>query len=237
MLYKACVKSLGPCGHRADSGQSISDFVGNSENLHPYTLILVTSPIDLFKTLEPLAKYAWDKSIPLFYLHSNGFYSHFSIQLPEQFPIVDTHPDPVTTEDLRLLSPWPELLEFMEKKTKDLGTMSDHDHGHIPYVLLLLYYLELWKGSHEGKYPGTYSEKSAFRATIKGGARINNSEGGEENFDEAVAAVLKSLNPPSISSGLRAVFDSPHCQTPSIKVCSFSPYSPLGFNSYLPSSS
>ena len=147
-------------------------------------------------------------------MHSIGFYSQFSAQLPREFPIVDTHPDPASTQDLRLLNPWPELVEFMHSKTKGIEKLNDHEHGHIPYLLLLLHYLERWKASHDGKVPGNYSEKSAFREMVRNGARVDNAEGGEENFDEAVGAVLKSLNPPSIPSGLREIFDAEHCQVP-----------------------
>lgn len=134
------------------------------------------------------------------------------MQLPAQFPIVDTHPDPASTQDLRLLNPWPELLEFLKKKTGKLSSLSDHDHGHVPYLLILLHFLNVWKASHEGQAPANYSEKKEFKALVESGARTNNAEGGEENFDEATAAVLKSLNPPSISSGLREVFEADDCQ-------------------------
>lgn len=100
----------------------------------------------------------------------------------------------------------------MQVKTKGLESLSDHDHGHIPYLLLLLYFLDIWKSSHNGQAPANYSEKKEFKALVESGARKNNAEGGEENFDEATAAVLKSLNPPSISSGLREVFDSEDCK-------------------------
>ena len=164
--------------------------------------------------LKITAQYAWECSIPIFYVHSIGFYSQFSVQLPREFPISDTHPDPASTQDLRLLNPWPELMEFMHTKTGNIKQLNDHEHGHIPYLLLLLHYLERWKASHGGKTPENYSEKSAFREMVRNGARRDNTEGGEENYDEAVGAVLKSLNPPSISSGLREVFDAEHCQTP-----------------------
>lgn len=165
-----------------------------------------------------MLSYYTEGSIPLFYIHSIGFYSKFSIQLPPKFPIVDTHPDPVSTQDLRLLTPWPELLEFMVTKTKNLDSLSDHEHGHIPYLLLLLHFLETWKNSHDGKPPATYQEKKAFKAMVEEGARRNNAEGGEENFDEAAAAVLKSLNPPSISSGVREVLESEDAKVVNQKV-------------------
>lgn len=162
--------------------------------------------------LERICQHADKSSIPLFYIHCQGFFSHFSVQLPTQFPIVDTHPDLLSTQDLRLLNLWPELLEFLEKKTADLDSLSDHDHGHVPYLLILLYFLNVWRASHNNQVPTNYSEKKEFKALVESGARTNNSEGGEENFDEAAAAVLKSLNPPSISSGLHQVFEADDCQ-------------------------
>lgn len=178
-----------------------------------YTLIIVTGPARPEKLLKTVSNYASEHSIPLIYIHSVGFYSHFSVQLPSEFPIVDTHPDPASTQDLRLLDPWAELTEFMHKKTDNLETFSDHDHGHIPYLLLLLHYLDKWRAVNGGKAPKSYKEKTAFRNMVKEGARRDNAEGGEENFDEAVGAVLKSLNPLEIPSGLREVLDVAGCKS------------------------
>ena len=173
-----------------------------------YTLILLIGPSKYSGVLDTLLNYASHKSIPLFYIRSIGFYSQFQVQLPAKFPIVDTHPDPISTQDLRLLDPWPELLDFMRTKTKDLDSLSDHEHGHVPYLLLLLHYLEKWKDLHDGKPPQNYQEKKAFKAMVDEAARRDNAEGGEENFDEAAAAILKSLNPPSIPSGVQEVLES-----------------------------
>lgn len=136
------------------------------------------------------------------------------MQLPEKFPVVDTHPDPASTQDLRLVNPWQDLLFFKDEQFGDLDSMNDHEHSHVPYVILLLHYLAEWKASHGGNPPASYSEKKEFKAIVEKGARTHNADGGEENFDEAAAAVLKSLNPPSISSGLREVFDDEECQVP-----------------------
>ena len=162
--------------------------------------------------LDSICRYAQTFSIPLFYIHSVGFYSHLSLQLPTQFPIVDTHPDPASTQDLRLLNPWPELLDFAKEKTANLHLQSDHEHGHVPYLLLLLHFLEIWKAAKDGEPPSDYLRKKEFKAMVEAGARRDNSEGGEENFDQAAAAVLKSLNPPLISNGLREVFDADDCK-------------------------
>lgn len=176
-----------------------------------YSLILLVASSKAYP--RRVAEVAASYSIPLFHIHCIGFYSYFALQLPETFPIVDTHPDPASTQDLRLLDPWPELLDFVRSKIDDLETLSDHDHGHIPYLVLLLHYLDIWKKSHNGKPPADYKEKKEFKALVERGARRDNAEGGEENFDEAAAAVLKSLNPPSLPSGLRDIFDHPESRT------------------------
>lgn len=143
-------------------------------------------------------------------VHSVGFYSYFNISLPGTFPIVDTHPDEAASTDLRLLAPWSELTEFSKEMTKDIDTMENHEHGHLPLVVILLHYLDLWQQSHDGKYPTTYADKIAFRKTVTEATRTNNPEGGEENFEEAVAAVMKHIVVPSIPSTLQQVFDYKH---------------------------
>lgn len=106
----------------------------------------------------------------------------------------------------------------MEVKTHDLEELSAHEHGHIPYLLLLLYYLQKWKSSHSGKPPTGFPEKKGFREMVDKAMRRDNPEGAEENFEEAVKAVNKSLNPPEISSGLRDIFESEDCKKPNAKV-------------------
>ncbi|EER43707.1 amyloid beta protein binding protein [Histoplasma capsulatum H143] len=156
----------------------------NGENfLQPYAIIIITGPMrhSLLKIVSSAAK---QLSIPLIYTHSVGFYSAFSLQLPSVYPIVETHPDPNSVEDLRLINPFPELVAATAK-IADLDSLDDHEHGHVPYLLLLLHFLEKWKATHDGNPPLSFKEKSAFREMIRNGARTNNATGGEENFDEA----------------------------------------------------
>ncbi|KAL1633765.1 hypothetical protein SLS56_002644 [Neofusicoccum ribis] len=195
----------------ADQLQPIESFINKPSALDPYTLIIVAAPVRP-SILEQISLHASKTQTPTFYLHCVGFYAHFSIHLPPAFPIVDTHPPAESTTDLRLLAPWPELLELVAAQTNNLEAMNNEDHGHVPYVLLLLHYLEEWKKSHDGKVPQNYKEKTEFRSLVSNAIRTNIPEGGEENFDEAVAAVLKSLNPPQPSSAVREVFDAGECQ-------------------------
>ncbi|KAF2658731.1 hypothetical protein K491DRAFT_689802 [Lophiostoma macrostomum CBS 122681] len=199
------LKELNPDVQGSFVSEPVETFLAHADALYPYTLILVTAPIRP-ELLAKVSAYADAALIPLFYIHSVGFYSHFSIHLPPAFPIVDTHPSPETTTDLRLLKPWPELVQYAAEKTKALDNMAADDHGHVPYIALLLQYLEEWKASHDGEVPKNYKEKTSFRDLVSKAARTNNAEGGEENFDEAVAAVLKSLNPPEPNTSVKDIF-------------------------------
>ncbi|KAL6710379.1 hypothetical protein ACN47E_009325 [Coniothyrium glycines] len=190
--------------------EPIESWITQPDALKPYTLILATAPLRP-EILAKLSDHASVALVPLFYVHSVGFYAHFSVHLPPAYPIVDTHPDIETTSDLRLLQPWPELLQYAQEKTTDLNSMKADDHGHVPYIALLLHFLEQWKSTHDEQAPQNYKEKTEFRTIVAKAARTDSPEGGEENFDEAVAAVLKSLNPPQPSGAVREIFTAPEC--------------------------
>lgn len=168
-------------------------------------MILYTAPITQ-NLMEFVEAYGRENKVPVIAIHSAGFYSYFRINLPGNFPIVDTHPDSTATTDLRLLTPWEELSTFAAELTDNIEDLSAHEHGHIPYAALLLHFLQKWKETH-GSLPSTYKEKTAFRSTVAAGTRTDNPEGGEENFEEAVAAVLKTISAQTLSSSVKEVFD------------------------------
>ncbi|KAL7629687.1 hypothetical protein AAE478_001210 [Parahypoxylon ruwenzoriense] len=170
-----------------------------------FTLIIYTHPIRK-ETLSVLEAYASQHKTPLVAIHSAGFYSYFRISLPGTFPIVDTHPEVEKTADLRLLNPWPELVEFAQDMTKNIDALDDHEHGHLPYVVILLHYLEEWRQSHSGQNPISYEDKSAFSKFVLGKARTN-PEGGEENFQEAAVAINRNIKAPELESGVKELFN------------------------------
>lgn len=187
----------------------LAEWLPAEDSLKQYNLILLCAPIPQ-EPLQRICCYAQSHSIPIIYVQSAGFYASFSIQLPSEFPIVDTHPDPESTQDLRLLAPWPELSAAADS-LGDLSVLSNHDHGHVPYILLLLYHLREWKQTHDNQYPSTFKEKTDFRDLVRSSARTNNPEGGEENYGEACAAVLKSIAPPPVGSGFKEIMSMPSC--------------------------
>ncbi|EMR66273.1 putative nedd8-activating enzyme e1 regulatory subunit protein [Eutypa lata UCREL1] len=171
-----------------------------------YTMIMYTYPIRK-EDLSVIESYASQHKTPVVSIHSAGFYSYFKINLPGTFPIVDTHPEVEKTSDLRLLNPWPELVDFSKEMTKNLDSLDNHDHGHIPYVVILLYYLEQWRQSHNGENPISSKDKREFRHLVLSSARTNNPEGGEENFQEAEAAINKNIVAPRLEDGVKEIFN------------------------------
>lgn len=204
------LRELNPDVQGYHYSKRIEDLTVDPDFLPRHKLIIISGPIRR-STLAPLCWQAKQLGIPVLYLHSVGFFSTFSVQLPAEFPIVETHPDPESTQDLRLLNPWPELVAAASK-LEALDTLDDHQHGHVPYILLLLHFLEQWKQTHDGSAPKNYKEKTEFREFVRGQARTSNPEGGEENFDEAVSAVLKTISPFELRSSIRDIFNMEECQ-------------------------
>ncbi|GIZ41660.1 hypothetical protein CKM354_000495900 [Cercospora kikuchii] len=186
--------------------EPIASWVVKDKIFAPYTLVMVAAPIDpaIFTLIQ---SHVTALHIPAFYIHSIGFYSHFSLQLPPAFPIVDTHPDPTAITDLRLLSPWPALTEFAKRETTNMENMDGEQFAHIPYVCLLLLYINLWKMGHDGKPPVEYKEKQAFKDLVRSGSAS------EENFDEAIAAATKLLKAPEIPKQVHAILTAPEAQS------------------------
>ena len=148
-------------------------------------------------------------SLAIFHVYCVGFTASLRVSLPE-LCIAETHPDSLT--DLRLLNPWPELLSFAEEATRDMASMNEHQHGHIPYLALLLHYLDIWKQGHQGSLPQTYKEKNEFKKLIIAGMKTDTVGGSEENFEEAAAAVLANVKVHEISSGTREVLEDERCK-------------------------
>ncbi|KAF4337693.1 amyloid beta binding 1 [Fusarium beomiforme] len=184
----------------------LDHFLSNSPT---FTMILYALPLPEDQ-VQQIQNYSHQHKIPTIAVHSVGYYSYFKTTLPGTFPIVDTHPDETATTDLRLLAPWPELLEFSRSMTENIENLDNHEHGHLPLVVILLYYLEQWKQTHNGAYPSSYADKTAFRKIVSEAMRTDNPEGGEENFEEAVAAVMQHVVIPSLPSSLKQVFDYLH---------------------------
>lgn len=105
--------------------------------------------------------------------------------------VIESHPTSLV--DLRLDTPWPELLEFVDQY--DLETLDEVDLAHVPYVVLLLKYLETWKELHNGTVPKTFKEKNEFKTLINS-KRLGVDQ---ENYDEAVSSSWRLFQDSSVS--------------------------------------
>lgn len=121
--------------------------------------ILIAHNLDP-RLLERLSGLLWQDELapPLVLVRSAGFLAEFYIQFREHRSmfidsstliftncdaVIDSHSE--TTPSLRIDKPFPALLEYA--LSLDLDNMDQTDHGHIPYVVILVRVLEEWKKS------------------------------------------------------------------------------------------
>ncbi|RIB14402.1 hypothetical protein C2G38_2195249 [Gigaspora rosea] len=175
-----------------------------------FTIVIATDIPE--KPLLKLSEALWNANIPLFIVRTIGFIGYFRIVQPEH-TVVETHPDSIM--DLRLDVPFPALEQYA--KTFDFDSMDNMDHGHIPYVVILLKYLDQWKKDHDGKLPCTSAEKKQFKQIIESGRRNVD----EENFAEALANAWRAFTATKVPHQVQEIFNDPACETLTANSSSF----------------
>lgn len=180
---------------RADTSNFDSRFQSDPSFLNSFTLVIAHNLYPA--ALEKLSDYLWsDPAYPtLMVVRSAGYLAEFFIQFHEH-QVIESHSD--VAPSLRIDKPFPTLLQHA--MSLDFNTMDPTDHGHIPYVVILVRALQDWKRSHDGKPPKTYEEKKIFKAGIQA-MKVKTDE---ENFDEAESQAYRcwtdTIVPPSMSS-------------------------------------
>ncbi|KAI3732504.1 hypothetical protein L1987_63709 [Smallanthus sonchifolius] len=134
------------------------------------------------------------KEHPITLIETNpSFFSQFTLVVATQeHAVIESKPDHFL-DDLRLISPWPELKKFTEKI--DLDTSDTVVHKHIPYILILVKIAEEWAKSHGGRLPSSREEKKEFKELIK--AKMVATD--EDNYKEAIEASFKVFAAQGIS--------------------------------------
>ncbi|KAI8136894.1 putative NEDD8-activating enzyme E1 regulatory subunit [Fennellomyces sp. T-0311] len=140
---------------------------------------------------------------PLMIVQCKGLCGLFRIQAPEH-AVVETHPENVV--DLRLGCSFKELLAYAD--TVDLEQLDQTDHGHVPFVVVLLKYVHAWKDHHDGLPPQTYAERNELKKLIMADMRTPE----EENFEEAIANVWRLSSSSTVTSSVRDVLNDPAAQ-------------------------
>merc|ERR1740138_290691 len=120
-----------------------------------------------------------DLRIPLVLITSLGFIGKIRVYVSEHC-VCETKPDN-DTGDLRLNDPFPELRRFAD--SVDLDTEDAAEHAHVPFVIILIRALDIFRKQNEGKtVPATKEEKDAFKKLLSSMQRPPQ----EFNFDEAL---------------------------------------------------
>ncbi|KAL9543592.1 hypothetical protein MBANPS3_008045 [Mucor bainieri] len=168
----------------------------------PFTMIIaVNVPDSHLMRLSPLCI---ESGKSLIAVKSKGLVGMFTIQAPEH-TVIETHPENVV--DLRLSCPFQQLSDYVA--TFDLDALDQTDHSHIPFVVIILIYVEAWKKEHDGQAPQTYQQRQEFIKTLRAGMRTPD----EENFEEAIANAWRLSPSNPISSEVRQIFEDPSCQS------------------------
>ncbi|KAG0347216.1 NEDD8-activating enzyme E1 regulatory subunit [Podila humilis] len=188
----------------------------NPNYLSNFTLVVASAVTR--QVAENLANICWQTSleskmnISFVWVKTVGLIGAARIAVPEH-TIVETHPSNVA--DLRIDTPFPELESYA--KSFDFNTQDTMEFGHIPYVAILLKYMDGWKTEHDGKIPSSYAEKNQLKANIRAGMRSTD----DENFDEAINSVLRSCQATVVPSNIKELFQDPKCETLTAQSSSF----------------
>uniref|UniRef100_H2ZIZ5 NEDD8-activating enzyme E1 regulatory subunit n=1 Tax=Ciona savignyi TaxID=51511 RepID=H2ZIZ5_CIOSA len=144
--------------------------------------VVIVSALD-GATQRKLAELLWERKIPLVICYSYGFTGYLRIVVNEHC-VVESHPDNAHA-DLRLLDPFPELIEYAN--SIDLEQMEKKEHSHVPYLIILYKYLQAWRKENDGQAPKNWKEKRQFKEKVLEGIRKNEHgvQEDEENFEEA----------------------------------------------------
>ncbi|CEP12642.1 hypothetical protein [Parasitella parasitica] len=167
----------------------------------PFTMIIVVNVLEKYLTkLSPLCA---ESGKILIAVKNKGLVGMFTVQAPEH-TVIEAHPENAT--DLRLSCPFQQLTDYVS--TFDLDKLDQTDHSHIPFIVVILIYVEEWKAEHNGQAPQTYQQRQEFVRKLRAAMRTPD----EENFEEAIANAWRLSPSNPISSEVRQIFEDPSCQ-------------------------
>ncbi|KAF8519744.1 hypothetical protein BU17DRAFT_75851 [Hysterangium stoloniferum] len=205
-------------------GRAETETLENLLNTNPayftsFTIIIAHNlPPHLLSRLSSLL-WSQPHGPSLIVVRSAGFLAEFFIQFHEH-SVINSHSE--TAPSLRIDKPFPELLSHA--KSLDLDAMEDIDHGHIPYVVILVRAMEDWKNAvTQRQPPKLYPEKQEFKKHIE--SMKHKLE--EENFDEAIAQAYRAWTPTTVPSEIASLFTDPALKAPPV---SLSPSSAVFFH-------
>lgn len=165
---------------------------------------------DYIEELHQLMEILWSKQIPLLLVNTIGFYGSLNL-IANEVTVIETH-DPSKLYDLRIDCPWDQLQTFVD--SINLDTLDDTEHAHVPYIVIYIKALNLWKLDHEGLPPQNYNEKKQFRLLIETLARYPS----EGNFIEASNSIHRALQITHIPHSVSILFENNYIKDENINL-------------------
>lgn len=176
----------------------IQNLINDSAFWDQFNVVIVS---DYVANLSTLTNLLWDKQIPLLVVNTLGYYGSVNL-IANEITVIETH-DPQKTYELRIDKPWPELQTYVD--SFNLDEMDEIEHAHVPYLIIYIKALHLWKLDHNGNPPTTYVDKQSFKTYIE---NMSNNKYTEENFIEALQTIHRALQLTQIPSSIQKLFQS-----------------------------
>lgn len=188
--------------------ESLDDVLDkNPEFFLSFTVVVATAVQE--NSLLRLAKLLWEHSTPLVVCQTYGLIGSIRLVIQDH-AVTESHPDN-EHPDLRLDRPFPALQRICA--SYDLDAVETKDHSHIPWLIILYKFLEVYKQEHGGEHPSTYKAREELKCMIRQGIRKR--DGGvpedEENFEEAIRSINVALRPTAIPDEVQQIFNDPRC--------------------------
>ncbi|KAA1095119.1 hypothetical protein PGT21_035733 [Puccinia graminis f. sp. tritici] len=148
------------------------------------------------------SQYCWDFNVPTISVQTCGLAASIRVQIREHIMIPT---NPASLADLRLDCPFPSLSEYVN--SFEMDKMNDLEHAHIPAVVIIIRFLEIFKSKHDGNLPQGPAQREELKQMIL--AEKRNVD--EDNFDEAVGMIWNACQPTKVPKNVEELFKNPHC--------------------------
>ena len=160
-----------------------------SQTFDPSQDILIVAADIPRSLVTNIASACQRRKCPLLHVRAYGLIGMVQLQVQDHF-IMESKPDN-ELPDLRLSQPFSDLTDLVNQT--NLQTVSDMDHGHIPFVIILIKALERWRSeSTQNNLPSTPEQKAQFRDVVKTMAR---NYANQLNFQEAFQDAYLAYSP------------------------------------------
>ncbi|XP_015903826.1 NEDD8-activating enzyme E1 regulatory subunit [Parasteatoda tepidariorum] len=166
-----------------------------------FTVVIATDLKEC--TLLGLADKLWNLGTPLLLCRVFGMVGYMRLQFTDR-AIIESRPEN-EFHDLRLDQPFTELKEFAESILME--TLSDMEYAHVPFVVILLKYVDWWKSQNNGQLPKNMKEKNLLKAEIMKAMRKKD----DENFEEACRGVNRLVAKTTIPGEIQDILKDPLC--------------------------